>query len=199
MARDNTARLRLLVSYFLGEARFNQTKAAELAGYAAKDRKTLTSLASQLFDNPVVKKMIEEKINEVEMTQAEILSEMARLARWDHEDDTPDTSSLNANAEVKFFDTKMRAKLTALNGLLKLNTFGLSDKIAKLQSAFEKHREDHPDVTDEKRAEIFKEHVPAELVDEMLRKLMSDAKNRARLAETEAVIKEPMLEATDAA
>ncbi len=196
MSKDNTARYRLFAAYYLGEARFNATAAAEMAGYTAKNRRSLTNLAAQILSHPIVQEMITEKVNAVEMTQGEILAELARMARWDHEaeENAPDLDSMNANAEAKKFDTMMRAKLTALNNLLKINTAGVKDQIEKLAKAFEQHRLDHPDIPDDKRAEMFKQHVPANLVEEMLRDLMTKAENRRRLAETEAAITSPMVE-----
>ena len=200
MSKDNTARYRLVAAYYTGEAQFNATRAIELAGYTAKDRKTLTSMASQIMKHPVVQQMIKEHVEQVEMTQGEILGELARLARWDHEseENQPDMVSPNANAEAKKYDTMMRAKLTSLNNLLKINTAGIKDQVEKLAKAFEQHRIDHPEVSDEERAEQFKQHVPPNLVEEMLRNLMTKAENRRRMTETEAVIEEPMLEEVQA-
>lgn len=196
MSKKIDHRLELFALYYMGEARWNATEASIMAGYKAKNRHAQNTLASQLVNRPEVQKIIAEKVEEVGMTQSEIITEMVKLAKWDWTDkqNLPDLTGLTAGAHAKNYDTLMRAKLTALSALLKLQTNGIKDQMEKLKAAFQQHKQQYPEMSDEDRAEKFKEHIEPSLVEEMLRELMKSAENRKRLTESEAVIEEPMLE-----
>lgn len=73
-----TVRQRLFVAYFLGEAHGNAAKAASLAGYLDP-----YGSGHSLLKRPLIQKMIEAKLDKIEMGQMEVLFRLSRLARAD--------------------------------------------------------------------------------------------------------------------
>lgn len=65
---------------YTGEARFNGTKAARLAGYAGADN-VLAMTASRLLRKDKVSAFIDARLAEAKMTSDEVLTELATIAR----------------------------------------------------------------------------------------------------------------------
>lgn len=186
MSKDNSARYRLITAYYLGEARFDKTKALELAGYMASSRENLRRMAQEIFKKEEIKRMIEEHVRAVEISQDEILKEYAELARmeWREDYEAAKTGAINAKA----FDTAMRLKITALAHLMKVTGDDLRKKIEHVKAAFEQHRKDNPSITDEQRIEEFKQYVDVDMMKEVVRDLLESDENRRRLEESEKEI-----------
>lgn len=73
------------ISAYLGEARFNATQAARIAGYAGDDN----ALAVQGHDNlrnPKIAGAVEARLAELHMSDKEVLVELADIARSDWRD-----------------------------------------------------------------------------------------------------------------
>jgi hypothetical protein len=75
-----TTKLRLFVEYYLGEARFNGTAAARLAGYQGDDN-TLAAIASQNLRKLKVREAITARLHEAAMPANEVLARLTEIAR----------------------------------------------------------------------------------------------------------------------
>jgi hypothetical protein len=186
MSKDNSARKRLVVAYYLGEARFDQTRAMELAGYKSDNRTSLTRMATEMFSRSEIKAMIEEQVQTTELTQQEILDEYADLARWDWRDDY--TEAKNNVISAKAFDTMMRGKITALAHMMKFTSGGDLEKIKAVKAAIEEDRRQRPHLSEEDRIKEFKAVVDPKMMKEVMRELLESDENRRRLEESEADI-----------
>jgi phage terminase small subunit len=80
-----TDKQRLFAAYYLGEARGNATKAARLAGYQGSDH-VLHQIGYENLRKPEIHAVIHQRLDEIGMTQGEILAELADIARadWQH-------------------------------------------------------------------------------------------------------------------
>jgi hypothetical protein len=70
-----TTRQRMFVAYYLGEAKFDATKAASMAGYG-----TPSSASHKLKTHPAVKAAIEAKLDQVGLTVDEVLANLSDMA-----------------------------------------------------------------------------------------------------------------------
>lgn len=84
------------VSYYLGEARFNATRAAELAGYNAKGH-SLEAIGSENLTRPAIRKAIEEHRRMARMSAEEVLIELTTLARGESKDKVRALALLSAH------------------------------------------------------------------------------------------------------
>lgn len=74
------------VSYYLGEARFNATMAAEKAGYAATSKHSFEAIGSENLAKPAIRKAIDDHFRMSRMTADELLDELSSLARGNSKD-----------------------------------------------------------------------------------------------------------------
>lgn len=83
LAKALTPKERLFAQFYVGEARRNATKAAELAGYKADNRNSLRAMGSGLLTKVNVRAYIDAFLDATAMTQAEIVAEISDIARQD--------------------------------------------------------------------------------------------------------------------
>lgn len=184
MAKDLTRRLRLIAAYYLGEARFDKTTAIEMAGYKAKNRASLNSMAQELFKKPELQKMIETHIEKIEISQDELLREYHEMATYPWKVDYEAAKAGDINA--KAFDTMMRGKIKAISDLLKVAQNKAADQLSVLRSAWEQDRRDRPAVSDRTRATEFAKYFDRREIEDLMEELLdADRENASRLAEAE--------------
>ena len=79
-----TGKQKAFVDAYLGDANFNATDAARLAGYDSDDDNVLASIGSQNLRKLKVAEKISERLSESAMTSDEVLARLAEIARGDH-------------------------------------------------------------------------------------------------------------------
>lgn len=192
----------IFAAFYVGEANFDGTRAAELTGIVAKNRHTLNSIATSILAKPHVKEYILQQVQDAQITQGAIFTEMAKLAFWDHDRNRPsflqdrdedgaiviDDAAMNPNAmaEAKWFDTMMKGKIKSLADLAKQFDSDTAKEISKVKKAIEQHREEHPTLSAEDRSDLFtKAGVDPKVVQQVMTELLKSDENRQRLAEIE--------------
>src|SRR6476661_171311 len=80
-----TTKQELFVDYYLGEARGNAAEAARRAGYQGADH-VLRQIGYENLRKQDIAAAVRERLDEIGMTQGEILAELADIARadWQH-------------------------------------------------------------------------------------------------------------------
>lgn len=204
MSKNDNSRYMLFAAFYVGEAKFNATEAAILAGFKGSSRKSLNSQASEALARPDVKEYISKHVQSTEIKQEDLLRELHKLAMWDHEADDPSVREVGETGngyeieapffmeEAKLYDTKMRAKLKALSDLLKTFDSDTARELEKVRKAIEEHRRIRPDITDKQRAEEFKKVIDPKLVEQVMADLLAADANKKRLFEVEQEIADPM-------
>ena len=191
----------LFAAYYVGEAKFNGTEAAIMAGFKYKDRHSLNTQASIALARDDVKEYIRNHVGKVEIKQEDLLREMYKLAMWDHEKDDPSKREVDEDVEIenvfsmeeaKLYDTKMRAKLKALSDLLKTFDNETAKELEKVRRAIEEHRRTRPDVTDDDRKKLFEEYIDPKMVRQVMEELLAADANKRKLLEVEAEVADPM-------
>lgn len=76
-----TPKMRKFADFYVGEAGFNATEAAELAGYKAGTRKTLAQIGYENLRKPEIRAYIRKRLNEDAMSEAEVLRRLADIGR----------------------------------------------------------------------------------------------------------------------
>jgi hypothetical protein len=109
---------RLFADYYLGEARGNATKAARLAGYEGSDH-VLHQIGHENLRKSEIRAVIHERLDEVGMSQGEILAELAGIARAEWRDLIE--IKTNRKGEVVSATLLLRDKLVALELLMKFH------------------------------------------------------------------------------
>jgi hypothetical protein len=161
MAKNDNSRYLVFAAFYVGEAQFNATEAAKLAGFKASTRNSLNSQASEALRRPDVQEYIRNHVQKIEIKQEDLLREMYKLAMWDHEKDDPSKREVDEEEEdgatslkdlldapfsmeeAKLYDTKMRAKLKSLSDLLKTFDNDTARELEKVRKAIEEHRRIH--------------------------------------------------------
>lgn len=81
MAEDSlTGKQRAFIDFYLGEAKFNATEAARLAGYEGNDN-TLSTVGYENLRKPNIAAVILERLNEAAMSANEVLARLSKHAR----------------------------------------------------------------------------------------------------------------------
>lgn len=80
MARSLTDKQQAFADYYIGEAGWNATEAAAMAGYSGS-RATLGSIGSENLTKPKIRRYIEERLEEVAMSANEVLARLTDQAR----------------------------------------------------------------------------------------------------------------------
>ncbi len=80
MADGLTTKQELFVDLYLGAAKGNATRAAELAGYEGS-RGVLARIGSETLAKPAVRDAVRARLDEIGLSQAEILAELADITR----------------------------------------------------------------------------------------------------------------------
>lgn len=75
-----TTKQRVFVEAYLGEAKFNATEAARIAGYQGNDQ-TLAVVGFENLRKPKIAALVSERINEAAMSANEVLARLSRHAR----------------------------------------------------------------------------------------------------------------------
>jgi phage terminase small subunit len=189
VAKNDTSRYELFAAFYVGEAQFNATEAAIMAGFKGKDRHSIQVQASEALKREDVQAFIRKHVSNAKITQDELLEEMANMARWSWQDNITNVASME---EAKVFDTMMRAKVKSVSDLMKLFSSEMQQELTKVRRIFEDHRTQHPEISDEQRAELFKQHIDPKMVDELMRELLANDANKQRLVEMEAEVENPM-------
>jgi hypothetical protein len=210
MAKNDNSRYLVFAAFYVGEAQFNATEAAKLAGFKASTRNSLNSQASEALRRPDVQEYIRNHVQKIEIKQEDLLREMYKLAMWDHEKDDPSKREVDEEEEdgatslkdlldapfsmeeAKLYDTKMRAKLKSLSDLLKTFDNDTARELEKVRKAIEEHRRIHPETTDKEREQIFKDHINPKLVEQVMTELLAADANRDRLRLAEQEVADPM-------
>ena len=76
-----TGKQTAFIHAYLGEARFNATTAAKLAGYSAKSQHSFEAIGTENLNKPEIRKAIDEHWRMSRMSAEEILAELAMLGR----------------------------------------------------------------------------------------------------------------------
>jgi phage terminase small subunit len=103
--RRLTGKQRAFVNAYLGEANFNATEAARIAGYDSDDYFVLANIGCENLKKPKISERIEERLRESAMCANEVLTRLAEIARGDHRhymttDGTLDIASLVADGKA---------------------------------------------------------------------------------------------------
>jgi phage terminase small subunit len=122
-------------NYYLGEARFNATEAAKLAGYSER---TARQQGSRLLTNVYIEKYIQEKsqsvLEKLGITQERILAEFAKIAFANMTDLFEDDWKLKRPSDIP------KASLAAVKNLTKTDTgvkVEMHDKLSALLKLWE--------------------------------------------------------------
>lgn len=81
-----TGKQKSFVSYYLGEANFNATLAAKMAGYHAPSRHSFESIGSENLTRPSIAEKIDEHFKLAHVSSEEVLIELGKLARGSSKD-----------------------------------------------------------------------------------------------------------------
>lgn len=81
-----TGKQKAFVSYYLGEANFNATLAAKMAGYRATSKHSFESIGSENLTRPDIAARIDEHFKQAHVSAEEVLLELGTLARGDSRD-----------------------------------------------------------------------------------------------------------------
>lgn len=165
-------RYRLLVSYYFGEARFDKTRAAELAGYSSKNRDSLKSLAWQLFQHPEVKSLMSQKVNKIEISQDKLLAELLELAEFDWRTEYEQVRTSSDMVMAKAFDTVMRGKVKAIADLLKHSSASNRQQVDSVKAAISEWMTT-TNATAAEAEEMFASHVPEDVMREVMAELLA--------------------------
>lgn len=84
--RRLTGKQASFVDKYLGEARFNASLAAKLAGYKATSRESFEVIGSENLTKPLIRKAIDDYFRMSRMTSDEVLNELSELARGSSKD-----------------------------------------------------------------------------------------------------------------
>lgn len=99
--RDLTPREVLFANHYLGEANFNATKAAKLAGYSEC---TARQIGYENLTKPYIKEYIRSRSSEIleqlHITQERVLAELAKIAFTDITEVFNEDWSLKANQKI---------------------------------------------------------------------------------------------------
>jgi len=107
-----TRKQRLFIGFFLGEANFNQTKAAKLAGYA--DR-CASSMGASNMRKPRITREIERLLGLMGMTTQEIEGRLGMMARGE----IPTKTVIKGSETTKTFDERQALEDAArIQGML---------------------------------------------------------------------------------
>lgn len=82
-----TAKEKLFIDYYLGDANGVAVDAAEMAGYKADSRVYLRKIASEILKRPQIREAIEARLEEFAMSAKEVLAELTRVAKIQVDDD----------------------------------------------------------------------------------------------------------------
>jgi hypothetical protein len=119
----------LFVSAYLGEARFNATQAARVAGYRGSDG-VLNVTAHRLLRNPKVSAIVNGRINEAAMSSNEVLSRLSDIARGKVTDVLDDDGKLDLGL------AKQRGTVSLLK---KVKSKRTSKKVDSISSDSDEH------------------------------------------------------------
>ena len=81
-----TGKQKSFVSLYLGEANFNATLAARLAGYRATTKHSFESIGSENLQRPAIAEKIDEHFKLAHVSAEEVLIELGKLARGSSKD-----------------------------------------------------------------------------------------------------------------
>jgi phage terminase small subunit len=108
-----TTKQQLFCDYYVGEARFNGTKAARLAGYSEK---TAKAIASENLTKPDVRAYIDDRLQELTLGANEVLARLTDIANGSIED------VLDEDGRFDFEAAKINGKLPLVKKLKRKTT-----------------------------------------------------------------------------
>lgn len=76
-----TAKEKLFIDFYLGEANGVAVDAAEMAGYKADSRVYLRKIASDILKRPQIREAIKLRLEEFAMSSQEVLAELTKVAK----------------------------------------------------------------------------------------------------------------------
>lgn len=117
-----TGKQAAFVDKYLGEARFNATLAAKLAGYRSTSQHSFESIGSENLTRPQIRKTIDEYFKMSRMSAEECLVELSTLARGDSKDKVRALALLSSHFGL-------------LDGSGKHSQVALADKEAAIQES----------------------------------------------------------------
>lgn len=79
MADELTGKQQAFINFYLGEARFNATEAARLAGYEGNDA-TLAQVGYENLRKPEIEAQVRSRFNEATMSANEVLARLTEIA-----------------------------------------------------------------------------------------------------------------------
>ncbi len=122
-----TGKQRLFADYYVGEAHFNGTKAAELAGYKG-NRSTLAMMASQNLRKPYIKTYIDEILSVLTMPANVVLTRLTEYAEGNVEDVCDDKGNFSFELAKKRRKTHLLKKMK-VKRTLKLKKTEITDNM----------------------------------------------------------------------
>lgn len=131
MSSDLTGKQQAFINSYLGEARFNATEAARLAGYEGNDV-TLAAVGYENLRKPQIASEINARINEAAMSSHEVLDRLTRIARGEVVDFLDEDGK---------FDLKRARRLKKAGLLKKIKSKRTSKQIDSITEGDEDSRE----------------------------------------------------------
>jgi phage terminase small subunit len=131
MAANLTGKQQAFVNSYLGEARFNATVAARLAGYEGDDN-VLGVTGYENLRNPKIASEISSRINEAAMSANEVLDRLSQIARGEVADFLDEDGK---------FDLKTARKLKKAGLLKKLKSKRTSKQVDSITEGDDDSRE----------------------------------------------------------
>lgn len=150
MSESLTGKQQAFIDAYLGEARFNATEAARLAGYEGIEN-TLSSVGYENLRKPEIASEIQRRMNEAAMSANEVLSRLSEIARGEVD---------NFLDEDGKFDLKKARRLQKTKLLKKLKTKRISKQVDTIEEGAEDSREtlETALVTEEVEFELYSAH-----------------------------------------
>lgn len=142
--RRLTGKQASFVDKYLGEARFNASLAAKLAGYKASSRESFEVIGSENLTKPLIRKAIDDYFRMSRMTSDEVLNELSELARGSSKDKIRALALLSSH-----FGILDGAGRESRNGPVEIRVTYAKREV---ETAIEKIYGDRP-ITDEERAD----------------------------------------------
>lgn len=133
-----TGKEKAFVLAYVGESRFNATKAAELAGYNAKTRETFAAIGYENLRKPHISAFIDEFFDDALMQAKECLMRITDIARGSIQDLLNDQGN---------FDYKNAKENGSLHMVKKL-------KIKRTSKVVKKEQDSYPDPNSDQLQEI---------------------------------------------
>jgi hypothetical protein len=131
MAANLTGKQQAFINFYLGEARFNATEAARLAGYEGNDQ-TLGQVGYENLRKPEIASEINSRINEAAMSANEVLGRLSQIARGEVADFLDEDGK---------FDLKTARKLKKAGLLKKLKSKRTFKQVDSITEGDEESRE----------------------------------------------------------